>query len=175
MSDKIKAIETRYKGRRFRSRLEARWFIFFESFGLQVEYEREGFVVDGIPYLPDFYIPAEDLWIEIKPSSIEPTAQVYAESLLMGLPGRTILVCGEPCSGKYRVVDTKDSSLRNSIFLTDRRDDHCLWIFDEDTFSGSQLTSCSAKDHDKLPIESDFLQAAYNAAIGARFEHGEGA
>ena len=33
----IKAIETKYNGFRFRSRLEARWAIFFDSIGLKYE------------------------------------------------------------------------------------------------------------------------------------------
>jgi hypothetical protein len=39
----IKPIETHYKGYRFRSRLEARWAVFFDELGLRWEYEREGF------------------------------------------------------------------------------------------------------------------------------------
>ena len=52
----IKAIETKYNGFRFRSRLEARWAIFFDSIGLKYEYEIEGFEMNGIRYLPDFYL-----------------------------------------------------------------------------------------------------------------------
>jgi hypothetical protein len=39
----IKVIETAYKGYRFRSRLEARWAVFFDAMGLKWEYEPEGF------------------------------------------------------------------------------------------------------------------------------------
>jgi hypothetical protein len=53
----MKAIETHYDGYRFRSRLEARWAYFFNKAGVRYEYEPEGFVVDGKPYLPDFYLP----------------------------------------------------------------------------------------------------------------------
>jgi hypothetical protein len=54
----IKAIETHYNGYRFRSRLEARWAIFFDAMGIKWEYELQGFVLgDGTPYLPDFYLP----------------------------------------------------------------------------------------------------------------------
>lgn len=61
----IKAIETRYKGYRFRSRLEARWAVFFDALGLDWEYEPEGYVLpDGTKYLPDFY--ADGVYIEIK-------------------------------------------------------------------------------------------------------------
>jgi hypothetical protein len=63
-----KPIETFYNGYRFRSRTEARWAAFFDSAGLQFEYEKEGFVWDdGTKYLPDFWLPSLNLWIEIKP------------------------------------------------------------------------------------------------------------
>jgi hypothetical protein len=53
----IKAIETVYKGYRFRSRLEARWAVFFDTLGIEWVYEPEGFeTTDGYRYLPDFRI-----------------------------------------------------------------------------------------------------------------------
>ena len=53
----IKPIETEYKGYRFRSRLEARWAVFFEACGVDWEYEPEGYELgDGQRYLPDFVI-----------------------------------------------------------------------------------------------------------------------
>ena len=53
----IKAIETYYKGYRFRSRLEARWAVFFDAAGIKYEYEPEGFDLGGgLYYLPDFRI-----------------------------------------------------------------------------------------------------------------------
>ena len=51
----IKPIETVYNGYRFRSRLEARWAVFFDEMGIKYEYEPEGYVLpDGSKYLPDF-------------------------------------------------------------------------------------------------------------------------
>lgn len=66
MGSEIKAIETQYNGYRFRSRLEARWAVFFDLIGLKYEYEIEGFEMDELRYLPDFYIPSLDRWFEIK-------------------------------------------------------------------------------------------------------------
>lgn len=63
----VQAIETRYKGYRFRSRLEARWAVFFDALGIKWEYEHEGFDLDGVWYLPDFYFPEGDYFVEIKP------------------------------------------------------------------------------------------------------------
>jgi len=66
MSKEIKAIETQYNGYRFRSRLEARWAVFFSAVGLDYQYEVEGFEMGDVRYLPDFYIPSIDRWFEIK-------------------------------------------------------------------------------------------------------------
>ena len=42
----IKPIETIYNGYRFRSRLEARWAVFFDKIGIKYQYEPEGYEVD---------------------------------------------------------------------------------------------------------------------------------
>lgn len=62
----IKPIETNYNGYRFRSRLEARWAVFFDVLGIEWEYEKEGYDLDGIKYLPDFWLPKYQYWFEIK-------------------------------------------------------------------------------------------------------------
>lgn len=63
---KIKAIETKYKGYRFRSRLEARWAVFFDAMGVDWEYEPEGFDLGhGLKYLPDFLVSGK-YYVEVK-------------------------------------------------------------------------------------------------------------
>ena len=53
----LKAIQTEYKGYRFRSRLEARWAVFFDTLGVKWEYEPEGYDLgNGVYYLPDFLL-----------------------------------------------------------------------------------------------------------------------
>jgi hypothetical protein len=66
----VKAIETAYNGYRFRSRLEARWAVFFDAINLRYQYEPEGFVIPAgdaeFQYLPDFYLPDFDMHVEVK-------------------------------------------------------------------------------------------------------------
>lgn len=69
----IKPIETQYKGYLFRSRLEARWAVFFDACGVSWEYEPEGYILpDGKKYLPDFLLHGvdgrapSDLFVEVK-------------------------------------------------------------------------------------------------------------
>lgn len=60
------AIETEYKGYLFRSRLEARWAVFFDAIGIEWKYETEGYEVGDYRYLPDFWLPAASAWVEVK-------------------------------------------------------------------------------------------------------------
>lgn len=70
----LKAIETDYKGIRFRSKIEALWAVFFDLCGLKWEYEPQGFKLDnGMWYLPDFLLHdidykghSIDLYVEVK-------------------------------------------------------------------------------------------------------------
>lgn len=65
--DMLRSIPTEYDGHRFRSRLEARWALFFNFIGIAWEYEREGFAVDGGGFFPDFWLPSLQAWFEVKP------------------------------------------------------------------------------------------------------------
>jgi hypothetical protein len=72
-------IETLYNGYRFRSRLEAKWAVFLDTLGVKYDYEPEGYDlpvelsnspengIGSLKYLPDFYLPAQEVWMEIKP------------------------------------------------------------------------------------------------------------
>lgn len=72
----MKAIETKYKGYLFRSRLEARWAVFFDAMGIEWEYEPEGFVLDdGTYYLPDFYLCTLGCYFEVKRKGIKDTEE----------------------------------------------------------------------------------------------------
>ena len=72
----MKAIQTEYKGYLFRSRLEARWAVFFDACGIRWEYEPEGIVLsDGSFYLPDFYLPDFHCYFEVKRAGLEGTEE----------------------------------------------------------------------------------------------------
>lgn len=67
VKNNIKPIETVYNGYRFRSRLEARWAVFFDAMGIEYEYEQEGFETkDGAKYLPDFILTDSGVYVEVK-------------------------------------------------------------------------------------------------------------
>lgn len=106
----IKPIETHYNGYRFRSRLEARWAVFFDAAEIKYEYEPEGFVIEsyGEAYLPDFFLPRFKTYVEIKHGNlseediykIEDKCQVFK----MENPDVAMLICyGDPHDMKMRI------------------------------------------------------------------------
>lgn len=84
----IRAIPTVYKGVTFRSRIEARWAVFFDAMGIRWDYELEGFELESggktLRYLPDFWLPDYKMWFEVKgqqPSDLD-IEKVYMFSYL---------------------------------------------------------------------------------------------
>ena len=67
----MRAIPTDYNGYHFRSRLEATWACFFNNMNMPYQYEPRLFnLPGGVRYIPDFWLPAQDCWIEIKPTFV---------------------------------------------------------------------------------------------------------
>lgn len=71
----MQAIETTYNGVTFRSRLEARWALFFDRLGIEWLYENEGYETPHGRYVPDFWLPKvrmrsgkRGVLFEVKPS-----------------------------------------------------------------------------------------------------------
>ncbi len=64
------SIPTTYNGVEFRSRLEARWAIFFDAIDTPWEYESENFITKYGPYLPDFYLPELQQFFIVKGESL---------------------------------------------------------------------------------------------------------
>lgn len=82
ITERVKPIETRYAGYRFRSRLEAKWAVALDAAKFEWKYEPEGFETPAGRYLPDFLVKTrwnepdinagtqtsgEYTWLEIKP------------------------------------------------------------------------------------------------------------
>ena len=106
----IKAIQTEYKGYRFRSRLEARWAVFFDAAEIEWDYEPEGFDLgDAGYYLPDFYLPKEGLWVEVKAKDLSETEREKAYSLSSQTDSAVICL--------NQIHDPKEGDYSNSLLM----------------------------------------------------------
>ncbi|MFR7821860.1 MAG: hypothetical protein ACLU30_00550 [Odoribacter splanchnicus] len=179
----MKAIETTYNGYRFRSRLEARWAVFFKYIHLDYEYEKEGFTLEnGLSYLPDFYIPSMDLYIEIKPSFSEITMDDALKMECFGNNKQLMVIIGSP--GKQEMYYLSKCVYNGQIneYLSDGSyDDFTEFLegmyqsFEEVDFAISPFnhdwTICY-KDLRSAPDDYDYKIALLKARQ-ARFEFGE--
>lgn len=62
----IKAIPTAYRGVQMRSRLEASFAEQLDFYNIKWVYEAEGYDIDGVWYLPDFWLPDLGAFVEVK-------------------------------------------------------------------------------------------------------------
>lgn len=92
----IQAIETRYAGHHFRSRLEARWAVFFNTLDIRWQYEPQGYTVGPTktPYLPDFLLPDLKVFVEVKGDPERLDLNLLAE-LTHSRDALQVLVLGE--------------------------------------------------------------------------------
>lgn len=123
----ITAIQTSYKGYRFRSRLEARWAVFFDSLGIKWDYEPEGFELgDAGRYLPDFFVhmpdrkPGWGYWVEVKGLAPTDLEREKARALAVQSEHRVYLVHGMPCENVPEPIGPLSSGLlgQNALFET---------------------------------------------------------
>lgn len=186
-SGTLKAIETRYKGYRFRSRLEARWAVFFDALKIRWEYEKEGFDLgEAGHYLPDFWLPDLKCWIEIKGE--HPTREEEGKAwALAEETGRPVFMftCGIPMPWSLEDIHYPCTCCDSgrAHFPGGRWDN--LYQFCEATCCGqigiefdgrSARISCPCGpgyDGKTYTVGTPKLKAAYIAARGARFEFGE--
>lgn len=166
----IKAIQTNYRGFRFRSRLEARWAVFFDILNINWQYEPQGYLIDGKPYLPDFFLPDLNLFIEIKPTREEMLkAEGLLKSLAVGTGKRAAAIAGTPQINGFDSIFYHSNGLKCSLFLHPCF--NCGTVL-----HGRDACNCTSDvTFIKKPSGEDLslINFALEEAQGARFEHGE--
>lgn len=181
----IQAIETSYAGHRFRSRLEARWAVLWDTLDIRWEYEPQGFRFDGYAYLPDFYLPQLELWVEVKGSE-DALDKTLIETAAQHLSGNGLVTLGpipEPTGRSYldwawQVMNVEDFEDHGLIPTPD-------WVAfgacaEQRTYVSATETSSTQPFWTGEPwltpvwnCEGPNADAGYIAARSARFEHGE--
>lgn len=220
-----KAIETIYPwpdGNRYRSRLEARWAVFFETLGIPYEYEKEGYDLSHLIgptfgwtdssapgedaeeiyqswrvdvgrtsalYLPDFWLPHLNCWIEIKGQEPSRRESALADMLAFHTNSPLYLFYGEMrgpegwnrvgppaykiyggSGGDHPYFWCECGTCGFMGIEFDARSDRldCKESYDR------TVAGCPRMDGDKgYTGDSPRLMAAYAAARQARFEYGE--
>lgn len=180
----MKAIDTVYNGYKFRSRLEARWAVFFGNMKLEYEYESEGYELDsGLRYLPDFYLPLLDVYVEIKPQAILLDRNDIIKITSFGLSENKnlLLIIGSPGKQQMYLINRHNSLPYDEIegcyaeyttnkgeeFIFSLEESNAEVVFATDMFSGGWTLAYPN-------LRGDYHEYTYKSALYAgrqsRFE-----
>jgi len=190
----LKAIETKYKGYRFRSRLEARWAVFLDQLGIGWEYEKEGIELSsGQRYLPDFWVPCpryfskeSGYWLEIKATEPTENEQQKCFTLAKDTGHIVLLAYGSPTNEQFhkysfdpvrenksaidvQVNHSKETSQEVAAFLKLVGNSPGEQLF----FAHFEIATRFWFGQKNEDFDHQVYEAAIKAARAARFEHGE--
>lgn len=190
----LKAIQTQYNGYLFRSRLEARWAVFFDACGVKFEYEPEGYDLgNGLMYLPDFLLhgvvgrDSGDLFVEVKVTMNQADAEKIKRFAEIGknhrLPNEkfnpAILVVGQIPKGSCMGAITACIGSRAYADQHGWPNEFNFETIDGDYFAAHPGVNLSGGfelfgDDSGYLCEMDEIKTekAYRLARQARFEHG---
>lgn len=199
-------IETWYRGIKYRSRLEARWAVFFDKIRAPWEYEKEGYdlgvqantmrphreqgdddfmeavvkvgaeISPPLPqsnvvrtwYLPDFWMPQQNCFIEIK--GAYPTLEEQCKAALLAqLSGKRTFIFGPlPTIATYGQIGSAEGEWDSLAFFPEGAGGAgYLWCLD--LSSGLYCIKKSPTFDRGYNSATDELVYAYNAARSARF------
>lgn len=182
MRSNMRPIQTHYAGCRFRSRLEARWAVFFDHLNIAWDYEKQGYDLgDAGPYLPDFWLEDLEIWFEVKGEhGLEDYDKARALREATGFPvviatGQIGRTCHYVFS--YEVCDSGGGEYEAAGLFAPLGERIIIAV----EVSRSDRELCQAWCTQPATGLAGFpriavappIQRAFDAARSARFEHGE--
>ncbi|TDW90515.1 hypothetical protein EV137_4334 [Kribbella pratensis] len=126
---RIAPIETHYAGCHFRSRLEARWAVFFDSLDIPWLYEPEGYHLgDAGAYLPDFLLypdTTDAVWFEVKGGFPRSDEIRKGQALSAGIGIRAFIYyapLGLPAPDSLKSMPADEFTTREELWHWDNQD-----------------------------------------------------
>jgi hypothetical protein len=179
------AKKTFYKDYYFRSKLEAKWAVFFDLMNIPFVYEPESFICeDGSQYTPDFYLPEAILrdgndveipktqkhfddvnlvprdtgtYLEIKPLNYS-DEDLYEKRIASAINKPLILLCGDPVDA---LINGSDSSKNRNFQLSPYWDNCMVFMYCDKChsykfeFNEGNYYQCPKCSN---PISTDFVE-----------------
>lgn len=170
----IKSTPTKYNGHNFRSRLEARWAVYFDTIGIEWWYEMEGYQLPSGWYLPDFWLPQVKMFAEVKPTKFTELEFTKAKELVEGTGYECILLDGVPDERTFLFV-SNDFDDHFSDYLADKMCDCALSMYHDYPRNEARFYSCTGiaigdkSDFDRQGGMFDDVPAAVMKAKSYRF------
>lgn len=169
----IQSIETVYNGYKFRSRLEARWAVFFDHLDIKWFYEHEGYETPHGRYLPDFWLPDVSVrssksgtLFEVKPkgwgSSHDALAYVADELGVGAMLATGFEMCGDGWEELYQIASWWDTCM---FFYVCSKCRHVKFDF----VGSGDYWECYKCGHRDEQYSTNRNKGAYESALRYRF------
>ena len=194
--NEIRSIDTEYKGYLFRSRLEARWAVFFDELGVRWEYEPEGILLsDGTSYIPDFYLIDFRCYFEVKRKGIKgsPEGDEAVRKISDGMKEGTwagIIAFGDPKDDDLTVFcqeadDGGAGSYEAKVTIGMSGYPNLPWLFSYNDTRERFFYTCFGENSQMIPMDTTSFGEEYSdyvthdvrrarcRARQVRFEHGQ--
>lgn len=157
-SPPIPALETLHQGVRYRSRLEARWAVFFDTLAVRHEYEPQGYRTSYGNYLPDFWLPQFSAFAEVKPVGLSREQKGKCAEVAHGTGQPFVLLVGQPDAAWYEAilprlpasaqpawVDLGASADTGRLYCWGHGGDRPEWINSTDDYAAAVAAARSAR------------------------------
>jgi hypothetical protein len=139
---------TIWKDIQFRSRLEARWAIFFDELGVEWDYEPETFVTKYGYYMPDFFLPSINKWFIVKGTKLgDDEAKKVLD--LCGLTKAKAIIANGSIPEKFDYFDN-ETHCTNFDLLT-------VWEYENEECYCQSGSGASWSEHTCLSL-GDFIE-----------------
>jgi hypothetical protein len=167
----MRSIPTHFCVTKYRSRLETKWARFFRTLSIAIEYEPGLYRLSRGSYLPDFWLPRMQIFIEIKPRGGSEEPSRYKQlALISQYP--VLCIKGDPLPGNYLVrLYTPERrahlypTLLAALFAEHRASDRCLWLSQGPSFvKATKIWSKSQYEYGEPVIHSPWIMHAFGAA-----------
>ena len=167
----MRSLEATYQNRRFRSRLEARWSMFYSACGIEHAYEPEAIDLGGFAYIPDFFLHTFRAWNEIKGEIISDAAgllMIEKCAQLASQSGRPVIL------NFHDPLDTRCAVFSGPRYYPESRWTHCPACGELALgVKGGALNHVwCPREHKGAPLDFPSLRTArrhlYEAAVAAR-------
>jgi len=145
--------------------LEARWAVYFDTMGIEYEYENEGYDLDDAGwYLPDFWFPRINMYAEVKGQPF--TDEEYRKAAKLE---NVLMLVGVP---EYKTYYVANSSGWEADYLLFNEN---LYEITDEYLHHTEYYGLMPDEMKPMVIEKygGIIRKGINAARSARFEHGE--
>lgn len=151
--------------------------MFFNALGIKYEYEPEGYDLgNGLYYLPDFWLPEQDCWVEVKGNKTLVNPKDIKKCQQLAIQSRKLVCMVFECRPFVITKKFEELNIEGDVYYFSPKGDwDACWAIGYCTTCNSYRFGlfgdwCSVCHDEMIPINKTIYEA-YTKARQARFEY----